>query len=453
MKAIDILESLEQTGGRNDKEDILYSNRHNDLLKHIFIAGLNPYLVYNVKKHKNVQPKTTCDSDVVLEYAIRTVLPILHTRKVTGNAARSLVEDVLKEMDETTQKWFKRVLLKNLRCGVQSSTVNKVWQNLIPEFEIQLANTLKSSFEPSVGVKILERVNYPVRVEPKLDGLRCVVIKVSGAVSMYTRNGTLLDTMQTIKSHVETSIVDNIVLDGEMLANNWNDSSSIMMSRKNSKDDSDLVYHVFDTLTFDEWVKQSSDKTLLERVTVVTDVVLKINSPNIVQVSGIVVNDDKELLNHYNWCMDRGYEGAMVKNLRGSYDFKRSDAVLKLKAMATIEGVIVGCKNGRKGTRFEGVFNTFDVVFTNGKVTGLGSGLNDALRAQVQLDPGSYIRKIVEVSFQPDVETLDGFTKDGKARFPAFKRFRDAADVDVKVIQAGEKWLSEPHNQPSFERE
>ena len=40
---IDILEELEATPGRNDREDILFSNRHNDLLKRVFIAAQDPY--------------------------------------------------------------------------------------------------------------------------------------------------------------------------------------------------------------------------------------------------------------------------------------------------------------------------------------------------------------------------------------------------------------------------
>jgi hypothetical protein len=39
--------------------------------------------------------------------------------------------------------------------------------------------------------------------------------------------------------------------------------------------------------------------------------------------------------------------------------------------------------------------------------------------------------------------TLDGLSKDGKARFPVFCRFRDESDVDPKVIAAGVKYFEE----------
>lgn len=53
-----------------------------------------------------------------------------------------------------------------------------------------------------------------------------------------------------------------------------------------------------------------------------------------------------------------------------------------------------------------------------------------------------YINRIVECEAQPDPLTSDGLTKDGKMRFPVFCRFRDASDVDPKVVASGKVWLA-----------
>jgi ATP-dependent DNA ligase len=113
-----------------------------------------------------------------------------------------------------------------------------------------------------------------------------------------------------------------------------------------------------------------------------------------------------------------------------------------LKPYVTYEGVIVGWYKGRRGTKREGLFSGFNVVLSNGVVTRVGGGFNDATRAQIQLDgPDTWIGKIVECEAQPDPLTKDGLTEDGKMRFPVYVRTRSEADVDPKVIAAGKAYM------------
>jgi ATP-dependent DNA ligase len=131
----------------------------------------------------------------------------------------------------------------------------------------------------------------------------------------------------------------------------------------------------------------------------------------------------------------------MVKKLGSPYIFKRSDSVMKLKPVSTYEGVIVGHYEGNRGSKREGLWGGFLVVMPNGVVTKVGGGYNDKIRAEISIDPDSWIGKIVEVEGQPDPLTPDGLTADGKVRFPVFCRIRDPRDVDTKVIAAGEAYL------------
>lgn len=232
---IEILEQLEQTSGSNAKKEILQSNRRNDLLKRVFIAAFDPYTVYYVNKFKMPKALDLVEldkDDLRLDAFLSTLLPSLSKREITGNAAREAVERVFGIMHAKGQKWCQRILLKNLRCGVQESTVNKIWPGTINSFSVALAATLKSEFVKDEGIKILERVNYPVRAEPKLDGLRCIAVKREGVVTFYTRNGTTLDSpgLVDIRDALTKASFDNIVLDGEMLANgNWSDSVTAIM--------------------------------------------------------------------------------------------------------------------------------------------------------------------------------------------------------------------------------
>ncbi|NBO55541.1 MAG: hypothetical protein EBU84_13345, partial [Actinobacteria bacterium] len=123
------------------------------------------------------------------------------------------------------------------------------------------------------------------------------------------------------------------------------------------------------------------------------------------------------------------------------YVFKRSDSVRKMKPVTTYEGVVVGHYQGNLGSKREGMWGGFEVVMPNGIVTRVGGGYTDAVRAEIDLDPGSYVGRIVEVEGQPDPLTDDGLTRDGKVRFPVFVRFRDNRDVDSKVLEAAKSYV------------
>jgi len=447
MSTFDVLEQLESHSGRLDKEAILRANINNDLLRRVFIAALDPYVVYYINKFR--MPKAAqgaqSDDDAVVEDFL-AFSQRLSTREITGNTARDDVERFFARLTLLQQKWCQRILLKNLRCGVQESTVNKVWPGSINSFAVALACTLKSEFVRGEGIKILDEVSYPVRVEPKLDGLRCIAVKQGGVVTFYTRNGTVLETLPTIKAELEQASYDDVVLDGEAMGKDWSESASVLMARKSKHDDSNIVYNVFDAMPLRSWVEQACPMTYKSRLDIVSMVIasLAAQSEHVKPVPHIVATSEDELKSYFAKCMDAGFEGVMLKTVDTPYVFKRSENILKLKPCVTYEGVIVDHYEGRRGTKREGLFGGFGIVLPNGVVTRLGGGYSDALKADIQLHgPDTYLGKIVEIEAQPDPLTPDGLTSDGKARFPVFMRFRSESDVDPKVIAAGTAWFED----------
>jgi ATP-dependent DNA ligase len=442
---IDILEELEATAGRNDKEAILRRHRDNELLKRVFVAAQDPYTTYGVSKFK-MPPKSDWAniSDDNTIHAFLVALKLLASREFSGNEAKEKVIDEFCRMNDVQRKWCHRILIRNLRCGVQDSTVNKVWKGAIRKFEVQLANVLRS--EHKGGIRLLDPVSYPVRVEPKLDGLRCVAVKNdAGIVTMYKRSGEVIETLPRIKLHLELNMLNGYVFDGEVMGKNWNDTASVMQSSKKAKDDVDMVYHVFDVIPLKCWLDHTQSTPMSARAEQINTMMRRfgIEFSSVRAVKGHTVNNEQELLEAYSVCMDAGYEGVMVKDIDASYAFKRSDAVLKLKPCVTYEGVIVGHYEGREGTKWEGLFGGFHTLLPNGKITRLGGGFNDKMRAEIQVEGlDAYVGRIVELEAQPDPGTPDGLTVEGKARFPVFMRFRDAGDVDLKVIQAYEEYVS-----------
>jgi DNA ligase-1 len=442
QSVIDVLEQLESNNSRLFKEDLLESQVSNDLLKKVFIAAGDPYVNYYVNKFKMPKAEGIGADDLVLEHFLEDIYEKLSTRAVTGNAAKDLVVRLFTDMTGPQQKWCQRILLKNLRCGVQSTTVNKVWPGAIVGFSVQLAETLSTRYEDGKGIIIEDPIMYPVRVEPKLDGLRCVAVKHNGEVTMFTRNGTVLETLPRIKSLIEAAPWDEFVLDGEVMGADWNESASVVMSHKKGKDDSNMIFHVFDALHFSDWRDQDNHLDLEDRVELVKELVGQVGNSSVVQVPGRLVSNEKELLEAYMADTDAGYEGIMVKDLVAPYLFKRSSNIRKMKPVATYEGIIVGHYEGRRGSKREGLWGGFEVVLPNGVVTKVAGGFTDKMKAEINVDPNSWIGRIIEMEGQPDPQTGDGLTKDGKVRFPVFIRERDPRDVDEKVIVTGQTYLN-----------
>ena len=433
MNTVQILETLESDNSRLFKEALLESNRDNEVLHRFLVMAFDPWKNWGVTKYDKpvAQRPVACGDDIIVEYM--DLLERLNCREVKGNAAREAVTQAMSKGDALAQKWMERLLWRNLRCGVSVSTINKVWPNSVVPFAVALAGTL-----PTKGVngnfEFSEPVAYPVRVEAKLDGLRCVAVKHNGEVTMYTRNGTVLETLPRIKAAIEALPADDFVLDGEAMGEDWNESASVVMSAKSKKDDSAMRYHVFDCVPLKDWQAQVTNLNYHDRLNDLISIIGPTGTGPLRFVKSKVCADEAELRSFYAQCLDEGYEGVMLKDMGATYKWKRSDAILKLKPVATEEGVVVGWYEANVNTKRAGQFGGFVVLTPNGVTTRVGGGYSDKLKTEVNENPDSWIGRIVECEHQPP------FTPDGKMRFPVFCRFRDPSDVDPKVLAAYEAY-------------
>ena len=438
---IEILEQLESDNSRLFKERVLTDNKDDLLLRDFLTMAFDPWKNWGVAKYNRPDPLpgNSNHADVELSTFI-VLLEALNRRTLTGNKAREAVEVVMSQFDAVGQKWCERLLWRNLRCGVSSSTINKIWPGSVVPFAVALAESLTT-----VGVngdfKITDPVKYPVRIEAKLDGLRLIAVKNHGEVALFTRSGTPIETLPKIVQAIKDLKTDNIVLDGEVMGEDWNESASVVMSSKSKKDDSTMRYHVFDIVDFTAWQTQVSTTHYDRRL---ADLQLAIGDTEGTPfrfVKSTTAQDEAELRQFYNECLTEDYEGVMLKRLDTPYQWKRTDAILKMKPVATEEGVIVGWHLSPEKTKRAGQFGGFHVLTPNGVITKVGGGYTDSQKKQIQDEgPDTYIGRIAEVEHQPP------FTADGKLRFPVFSRFRDPADVDPKILAAYKEWSTDRDN-------
>jgi len=180
-----IIRQLEIHNSRINKEDIIRA-AHKEGVPEFFEGlrmALDPLVTFGVKQ----VPATLSDHENAqgLSWEVfKDLADKLINRELTGHAARDAIE--LAQTIATAEQWndwYRRILIKDLRCGVSEKTVNKVVPGTVPVFTCQLAHDAANHEKKMVGKK---------QVEVKLDGVRVITVihDVNGEkVEMFSRNG------------------------------------------------------------------------------------------------------------------------------------------------------------------------------------------------------------------------------------------------------------------------
>jgi len=171
----------------------------------------------------------------------------LQNRELTGHAARDAIELAM-SVATTWQwnDWYRRILIKDLRCGVSEKTVNKVVPGTVPVFTCSLAHDSAKHEKKMTGKK---------QIEIKLDGVRVITIIQGNKVEMFSRNGKQFHNFGHIIEELEAVIKDYpvpypLVLDGEVMSSDFQDLMK-QVHRKDGKQSTDAVLHLFDTIPLD----------------------------------------------------------------------------------------------------------------------------------------------------------------------------------------------------------
>lgn len=394
-------------------------------------SAYNPFITYGVKKVPFSENITGAENPWNDFWGLASNLM---TRRLTGNAARDAIDDVMNKFD--SDEWnglCRRVLIKDLRCGISDKTVNKIVKNTeyeIPIFSCQLASDSEDHVDEMSGKK---------RLEVKLDGVRVItVVDTNGIVSMYSRNGKKFENF----GHVEDEIQKNIyalattlnsghsgfVLDGEVMAKSFQDLMK-QAQRKKDVDAADSVYHVFDFMPLEDfrrghWNAQQYKR--LDRLRSAQGVFDNLKTVKL--MPGIEVDLDtaegRDVMRRYaDDAIEQGFEGIMIKDIGAPYECKRSTKWMKwkpvhdydLKVVSVEEGT--GKHAGRMGALVcEGVDDGKHIRVN------VGSGFTDAQRDEIWDNMEIVLGQSVVVMADAITKNQDG---NYSLRFPRFKTFRE----------------------------
>lgn len=401
-QVIRILEQIQNTSSRNEKENILKSNKDNEKLKKILEYTYNPYKVYGIGK------KTFDDDKVwLVETSINIfdLLEYLLKNNTGSDKDKNEVNLFLNSQPIAYQEWYKRIILKDLKIGITEKTINKIWKDLIPVFDVQLA-------------KPFEKFYNDVALEVKLDGCRLAVFKQNGQVTMFTRNGKLVEGFNDIAENIKRLPIDNIVFDGEIIGKDYTDTMNKLFTKTKDKQ---ATYMIFDMITpqefqrgesdFDYWTRKQGLINLRKGIDLrqfpslhFVEPIKILNNPTIEQLEEVM-----------NSVVCDGYEGIMIKTLDSKYKRKRSYDWQKLKPFESDEFKIIGFEEGDGQLK-----NTLGkvIIDVNGTQVGVGSGFSFEDRDKIWNNKNEYLDKLIEVQYQEKI------AKTGALRFPTVKSLR-----------------------------
>ena len=431
MNNSEIIKLIESSNSRLFKESIILEQmkKGND----IFFKGLsfayNKLLTFGVKQlpvaEKNGQGLDWIEFSKICEKLIK--------RELTGHAARDQI--IILKDKSYKDEWnffYRRILQKDMRCGLSERTVNNVAkknnyeQYVIPVFSCQLAQDCELHKKKLNGKKSLE---------VKLDGVRAVtIIYPTGKIDMFSRNGKELNNFNHIKDEISktfniSSIKEALVLDGEIVSD---DFQTLMkqIHRKSSSQNKDAKLFLFDLLPLEYFKKGIYEKSYFSRI----EQLKKINERffvqsqiiNIIDSVNVDLDTEKgeiEFKNFNKNSIINGYEGIMIKDPESFYECKRSTTWLKSKPFIEIS---LEVKDYEEGTgRNKGKLGAIIAEGIDGDKnfkTNVGSGFTDLQRKEFWEDKDKLIGQIIEIRADSISKSQDG--ENWSLRFPRFKSFR-----------------------------
>ena len=421
-EVINIINQLRNESSTNGKLKILKDNKDNELLMKILEYTYNPF-----KKYGMSEKSLTCKEGNI-NYEIDNIFKLLDllSNSNINDSLRDTTNSFLSVVKKDIRDIYKCMLLKDLKIGLNAKSINKIWKDLIPQFNVMLADKY---FEKQQKVKGKEFI-----ITQKLDGSRFVLIKDNlGNVKCYTRQGQEVNGLIEFENDFKL-IPNNTVIDGEVLLNKQGLHSKdlyreTMKEFRKKGEKHGLILNAFDILTFDEFKEGKSKTKCKDRKQQLHDLINNNNFTNIIEVPiRYIGKDENMIIKLLDEAVNNNEEGVMVNLADAVYECKRTTNILKAKKFKDCDvrvlDIIEG--TGKNIGKLGAITIQFEV---DGKLytCDCGSGFNDYERLLYWNNKELLLNKIVTIGYFEISQNSK--TKEYGLRFPTWKNIiRDDKD-------------------------
>ena len=413
-----IFEELMGTTKKSEKAAILIRNQGNRLFTSTLKWLLDPFVLTGIsskKLSKNVSYDTT---------PIQTwedMMVYFENHHTGSDDDIRIVQGFIESQPEEQREYYRALVTKSLKLGVDAKSVNDVIPNLIPTFLVQLGT-------PREKCKI--KTGEWFSLSQKLNGNRCVFVNGK----MMSRQGKEFTGLDHILSDIKKVVDNGIVLDGELVGKNeegLSDSANFQKSTgiANSKDadKTSLKYVIFDTLRLEEFQNGKSEYTYKIRRQLLLELKETIAKHNLKNIEVVQMfyegTDQTEIDKWLDYCEEHDYEGCMI-NLDSPYECKRVKSLQKAKMFKDIDLCCISVNEAITG-KYKGTLGSITCKYKNGTVD-VGSGFSDEQRGYYFNNPNEIVGKIITVKYK---ETTTNKKGGESLQFPVFVTVRFDKDV------------------------
>ena len=424
------LESLAANNSRNFKIEQLNVNSDNKVLREVVRLALDPFTQFYQRKIPAYTPTPEACRPHSLEGAMNSLFE-LSSRAVTGNAAIQHLSVILSGLTADDAKVIERIIQKDLKCGVDVSTANKVWSGLVPEYPCMLC----SPFDQ----KLVDKIKFPASVQLKMDGMRFNAIVRDGKCEFRSRNGKEIQLLGNLeKEFIELAGDIDCVFDGELLVKKDGkildrQTGNGILNKANkgtiSATDAALVHAtVWDYIPYVLFADGYCATPYLNRFGVLFGMKMP-EKIHLVESTGVKNIEEARVI--FEKYLAEGQEGIILKDLSGVWEDKRSKTQIKFKGELECDLKIVAVEEG-KG-KAAGMLGAIVCESADGVVkVSVGSGFNDLQRKNYWAE--NLVDRIVAIKYNSRIKNKQG---EDSLFLPVFIELRDDKDVadTTKVIK------------------
>jgi len=265
--------------------------------------------------------------------------------------------------------------------------------------------------------------DWPLYIQPKLDGVRCLIQYDAGVVTAYSRTGKEWKNIEHIKLNLYRFFdkYPNVILDGELYNHDLkNDFEKIIsLVRKTKPQPKDRVesaemvqFHCYDIIN-EDWCFEDRNLFINENFGHYG----KFELSTVVPTPSYLVHNTEEVKASHGDFLELGYEGSILRK-NEKYECKRSWTLIKVKDFSDAEATIIGYEEG-KGKRVN-TLGKFIMQDDDGIEFGCppGKGYN-------YKDMGNMLENIHDYIGAKATFTYFERTKAGSYRHPLFKGLRN----------------------------
>lgn len=414
------VQEIMESNSRLHKQAVLNKYKDDEIVRRYLKIAFDPFIVYGISTKKLSKQILSASAYVPRARTVFELFDYLEQHN-TGTIAEILECQCFVNAAEASStelaELLKSLICKDLSIGCDAKTINKEIPDLIPTFNVQLANKYFDKPEYVEGKTFA--------LTTKIDGGRIIALKEDGKVSFYTRAGQKYEGLVDLEQEMAEKLPDGLCLDGEitLLENEGVPSkAAYKQAMKITRSDGEkhgLKMIVFDAMLAEEFRNQRCDRVWEERRRALNMIFGPRDLTYFELLPVLYQGEDTTMITKLlDEAIANQQEGVMINIVLAPYEFKRTNYLLKCKKFNTCDLRVVGFEEGTG--KYVGKLGAFICEYKGGFVK-VGSGLTDEQRQEIWRNLTRYQDCIIEVSYFEETKDATG---QPSLRFPTFKDFR-----------------------------